>query len=74
MCSLACLAAVVTETTIHSDVLLSEKTFKPIIGLRPFLILGDQNLYKKLVEMGFDVFEDMGLMVYGLDKFTSDIG
>ena len=50
---------VVTETTIHTDVLLSEKTFKPIIGLRPFIILGDQNLYKKLVEMGFDVFEDM---------------
>ena len=50
---------VVTETTIHTDVLLSEKTFKPIIGLRPFLILGDQNLYKKLKEMGFDIFEDM---------------
>ena len=50
---------VVTETTIHTDVLLSEKTFKPIIGLRPFLTLGDQNLYKKLKEMGFDVFEDM---------------
>ena len=29
---------VVTETTIHTDVLLSEKTFKPIIGLRPFII------------------------------------
>ena len=50
---------VVTETTHHSDVLLSEKTFKPIIGLRPFLILGDENLYDKLKEMGFDVFEDM---------------
>ena len=50
---------VVTETTIHTDVLLSEKTFKPIIGLRPFLILGDKNLYKKLIEMGFDVFEDI---------------
>ena len=50
---------VVTETTIHTDVLLSEKTFKPIMGLRPFLILGDQNLYKKLKEMGFDIFEDM---------------
>ena len=50
---------VVTETCIHSDVFISEKTFKPIIGLRPFLILGDQNLYKKLKEMGFDIFEDM---------------
>ena len=50
---------VVTESCIHSDIFLSEKTFKPIIGLRPFLILGDQNLYKKLKEMGFDIFEDM---------------
>ena len=50
---------VVTESSIHTDVFLSEKTFKPIIGLRPFLILGDQNLYKKLKEMGFDIFEDM---------------
>ena len=50
---------VVTETTQHTDVLLSEKTFKPIMGLRPFIILGDTNLYNKLKEMGFDVFEDM---------------
>lgn len=50
---------VVTETTIHTDVFLSEKTWKPIIGLRPFLILGDYNIYFKLQELGFDTFDDI---------------
>lgn len=50
---------VVTETTIHTDVFLSEKTWKPIIGLRPFLILGDHGIYAKLQELGFDTFDDI---------------
>tara|TARA_B100000686_G_scaffold29930_3_gene30503 strand:+ start:24363 stop:25412 length:1050 start_codon:yes stop_codon:yes gene_type:complete len=50
---------VVTESVMHSDVFLSEKTFKPMIGLRPFIILGDANVYKKLKEYGFDTFEDL---------------
>ena len=50
---------VVTESVMHSDVFLSEKTFKPMIGLRPFIILGDVNVYKKLKEYGFDTFEDL---------------
>jgi hypothetical protein len=50
---------VVTETICHSDVLLSEKTWKPIIGLRPFLILGDRRVYEKLHELGFDTFDDI---------------
>ena len=43
--------AVVTESVMHSDVFLSEKTFKPLIGLRPFIILGDGGLYDKLKEL-----------------------
>ena len=50
---------VVTESTVHTDLFISEKTLKPIIGLRPFIIYGDQNLYNKLKDWGFDVFEDM---------------
>ena len=52
-------ATVVTESCQHSDVFLSEKIFKPIIGLRPFLALGDVNLYAKLREFGFDTFDDL---------------
>jgi len=50
---------VVTESTTHSDVFLSEKTWKPLIGMRPFMILGDTNLYAKLNELGFDTFDDL---------------
>jgi hypothetical protein len=50
---------VVTETTVHTDVFISEKTWKPIIGLRPFLILGDFHIYGYLKELGFDTFDDL---------------
>lgn len=50
---------VVTETTVHTDMFISEKTWKPIIGLRPFLILGDYNIYNYLKEQGFDTFDDL---------------
>jgi hypothetical protein len=50
---------VVTESCKHSNVFLSEKTWKPIIGLRPFLILGDDNLYNQLHVLGFDTFDDI---------------
>lgn len=54
-----CFINVVSETTVHTDVFISEKTWKPIIGLRPFLILGDNNIYPQLKELGFDTFDDI---------------
>jgi len=40
---------------------LSEKTFKPIIGMRPFLIYGHPRSTAALKEMGFETFdEDFG--------------
>lgn len=50
---------VVTESTTYTDLFISEKTWKPIIGLRPFLILGDTELYTKLKELEFDTFDDL---------------
>lgn len=50
---------VVTETTIHSDTFISEKTWKPIIGLRPFMIIGDVKIYSYLKEYGIDTFDDI---------------
>ena len=50
---------VVTESTTHSDVFISEKTFKPLIGLRPYVIIGDENIYRKLRTWGVDTFEDV---------------
>lgn len=54
-----CFINVVSETTVHTDLFISEKTWKPIIGMRPFLILGDQNVYLQLKELGFDTFDDI---------------
>lgn len=50
---------VVSETTTHSNVFVSEKTFKPIIGGRPFIILGDNQIYDVLHEIGIDTFDDI---------------
>lgn len=58
--SLLCL---VTETEFSNpnpgDFFTSEKTFKPIIGLRPFFVYGQPALREYLKEQGFDIFEDI---------------
>lgn len=50
---------VVSETTIHTNVFISEKTLKPIMGYRPFVIFGDNRIYDKLHEWGIDTFDDI---------------
>jgi len=50
---------IVTETTTHTDVFITEKTWKPIIGLRPFVVLGDYAVNSKLQDLGFDTFDDL---------------
>ena len=50
---------IVTETTIHTNVFLSEKIFKPILGMRPFIVLGDDKVYEVLKNWGFDTFDDI---------------
>lgn len=50
---------IVSETTQHTNFFISEKTFKPIVGCRPFMILGDVKVTDYLKRCGFDVFEDI---------------
>lgn len=50
---------IVTETTTHTNTFISEKTWKPIIGLRPFMIVGDNKIYNYLKEYGIDTFDDI---------------
>lgn len=38
---------------------VSEKIFKPIIGLRPFIVNGSPNIYRWLTNIGFDCFSDL---------------
>jgi hypothetical protein len=54
-----CFINIVSETTVHTDLFISEKTWKPIIGMRPFMILGDQYIYQQLKDLGFDTFDDI---------------
>lgn len=37
--------------------LLTEKTYKPIIGMRPFIVVGETTTHAKLRELGFYTFE-----------------
>jgi hypothetical protein len=55
---------IVTETVYHTPgrPFLTEKTFKPIIGMRPFLILGPEKASEWLLAHGFKTFNsDFGL-------------
>lgn len=49
---------IVTETEI--DYLrFTEKTWKPVLNLRPFLIIGAKHTHKKLKELGFGLYENI---------------
>ena len=50
---------IVTETVVEGPGFISEKTLKPIIGKRPFVILGDEFVYKILHSWGIDTFDDI---------------
>jgi len=58
--SLLCL---VTETEFSNanpnDFFISEKTWKPVLGLRPFFVYGQAPLRQYLKASGFDIFEDV---------------
>lgn len=51
---------IVTETVFDGDdFFVSEKTWKPVIGLRPFFVYGQPRLREYLKCNGFDLFEDL---------------
>ena len=43
----------------YGHTIISEKIYKPILGLRPFLVNGSYEVTKKFKDMGFDLFEDV---------------
>ena len=52
---------IVTETdhNRHTAVpFLSEKIWKPLIGMRPFLVLGDKGTIRTLKQAGFETFNE----------------
>jgi len=53
---------IVSETVFRlksEPLMITEKVFKPVLGLRPFIINGTTRYYHELRTMGFDCFEDI---------------
>jgi len=50
-----------SQVGVYEPVWITEKTFKPIIGGRPFIVYGHPDTAKHLQEIGFEIFdEDFG--------------
>ena len=50
----------VVETHFDNDtIFLTEKTFKPILNLQPFIIAGNPGSLQALKELGYKTFEDV---------------
>lgn len=48
-----------TEFSYKRQVFVSEKIWKPVIGMRPFMINADPRVYSWLEARGFDTFQDL---------------
>lgn len=48
-----------TEFSYKRQVFVSEKTWKPVIGMRPFMMNADPRVYSWLEARGFDTFQDL---------------
>lgn len=55
-----------TQYEYSLNTFISEKIYKPIIGLRPFIVNGSPTIYKWLKDFGFDCFED----IFPVDKLS----
>lgn len=57
----------INDPNKFGNVFLSEKYYKPILGLRPFVTYGNPDTYFKLKELGFKTFEeDLGISIQDL--------
>lgn len=54
-----CFCTVVTETEINDPWHITEKTWKPILGLRPYIIIGNKNLENILSKLNFYTSQDL---------------
>ena len=53
-----CFLNVISETKYDNKYFITEKTYKPILGLRPFILAGNPGLLKYLEDNGFYTFEE----------------
>jgi hypothetical protein len=63
------LVNIVTETYFFSNIIhITEKTYKPIAFMQPFVILGSYGSLKHIKDMGFKTFEEFWDESYDLEK------
>lgn len=60
--------SVVTETSMGWTDFISEKTLKPILGYKPFIVMGPSSTYAQLHDWGIDTFND----IFGADCDPND--
>lgn len=60
--------SVITETSMGHTDFISEKTLKPILGYKPFIVVGPASTYELLHEWGIDTFND----IFGADCVSTD--
>lgn len=53
-----CFLNVISETKWDNKYFITEKTYKPILGLRPFILAGNPGTLKYLEDHGFYTFEE----------------
>jgi hypothetical protein len=53
-----CFLNVISESSYVSPLFITEKTYKPILGMRPFILNGNPNILQYLQEHGFYTFEE----------------
>lgn len=64
-----CFLNIVSETIFdRHSLFFTEKTFKPLIGLRPFVIFGNYRILNYLQDKGFYIFEE-----YWNECFTTEM-
>ena len=59
----------VLEST-NESLFITEKTWKPIVFKKPFLVWGGRGIHAKLKDLGFKLYEE--LFNYGFDKFRNN--
>ena len=53
-----CFLNVISENNLINKYFITEKTYKPILGLRPFILFGNPGILKYLEGAGFYTFEE----------------
>jgi len=67
-----CFLNVVSETASFLD-FVSEKTFKPLIGMRPFILNGHPDILAYLKDQGFHTFEEYWPVKFSTANNSDDV-